>query len=367
MDTTATPATTLSTTLGTPASTHWDADWLAEVDHVEAELGHRICGAHTPAWTPCKLTSTHPNGRCRFHGGAPGGNRNAWIHGLYSRRLQQCGDHCPLWNHCPMAGKDVLSLQPSERPHCVYEQEGFDATVLSFRSIGLRPMRADQLTTEREGDEITGVYATVNVDREDDRGDRSMLHRTETDATKPTLVEKKRRPFPSPAHPRPSRARRGPPHRRHPRAHPELPNALHQNRRASPGPTPHRPRTPPMAKTTPQLRRQSLVARASSPRPFEHTQRSRNPRPPHANAQSPRRNRRLPRSRPGTAPRTKIRLQPTPQKTETVRSSPRMIVDQVAAGVLARSPREAATVSFGPTFSFSEEKVGASAKPRRCR
>ncbi len=56
MDTTVTPPTT--TTLGTPSSTHWDADWLAEVDHVETELGHRICGAHTPAWTP--LTHLDP-------------------------------------------------------------------------------------------------------------------------------------------------------------------------------------------------------------------------------------------------------------------------------------------------------------------
>jgi len=131
MDTT-TDAPPITTALGTPASPKWDADWLAEVDRTETELGHRICGAHTPAWTPCKLTSTHPNGRCRFHGGHPGigapdGNRNAWVHGLYSRRLQQCGDHCPLWNHCPMAGKDVLDLTPKERPLCVYEKEEFES------------------------------------------------------------------------------------------------------------------------------------------------------------------------------------------------------------------------------------------------
>jgi len=134
MDTIATPWTT---TLGTPASPKWDIDWLAEVERVETELANRICGAHTPAWTPCKLSASHPNGRCRFHGGAPGigapdGNRNAWIHGLYSRRLQQCGEHCPLWNHCPMAGKDVLTLSPPERPHCVYEQDEYESILSTF-------------------------------------------------------------------------------------------------------------------------------------------------------------------------------------------------------------------------------------------
>jgi hypothetical protein len=128
----AAPPTT--TTLGTPASPKWDPEWLAKVDALEQSLDHRICGAHTPAWTPCKLTSTHPNGRCRFHGGAPGigapnGNRNAIIHGLYSRRLQQCGEHCPLWRHCPMAGDDVLELELHERPHCAYEHDEYVATL----------------------------------------------------------------------------------------------------------------------------------------------------------------------------------------------------------------------------------------------
>lgn len=135
-------STAPTTALGTPASPRWDADWLALVNLREQDLGRRICGAHTPAWTPCTLVSSHPNGRCRFHGGAPGigapgGNRNAWVHGLYSRRLQQCGDHCPLWQHCPMAGRDVLDLLPAERPHCVYEQDEYDEVL---RSIGSSPM-----------------------------------------------------------------------------------------------------------------------------------------------------------------------------------------------------------------------------------
>ena len=120
------------TTLGTPCSPQWTRDWCAKVEAVEKQMGRRICGAHSPAWTPCKLSSTHKNGRCRFHGGAEGigaphGNRNALIHGLYSRRLQRCGMHCPVWQWCPMAGKDVLALDPTERPNCAYEREEYNA------------------------------------------------------------------------------------------------------------------------------------------------------------------------------------------------------------------------------------------------
>ncbi len=164
MDTATAPT---ATALGTPVSPKWEAAWIAEVDRVESELGRRICGAHTPAWTPCKLASTHPNGRCRFHGGAPGigapdGNRNAWVHGLYSRRLQQCSDHCPLWQHCPMAGKDVLAIAPSERPHCVYEQHEYDTMISTF-SLEKGPagrfseVESKEINVELELDRGTGV------------------------------------------------------------------------------------------------------------------------------------------------------------------------------------------------------------------
>ena len=90
-----------TTKLGTPISPRWTEAWRAKVESVEKQMGRRICGAHSPAWTPCKLSSTHRNGRCRFHGGAegigaPNGNRNALIHGLYARRLQRCGMQCPV-------------------------------------------------------------------------------------------------------------------------------------------------------------------------------------------------------------------------------------------------------------------------------
>ncbi len=101
-----------TTKRGTPLSPKWDQEWITQDELVENQLGRRICGAHSPAWTPCTLGSDHVNGRCRYHGGhsgigAPLGNRNAMIHGLYSRRLQQCGSHCPLWQTCPLPSKDV--------------------------------------------------------------------------------------------------------------------------------------------------------------------------------------------------------------------------------------------------------------------
>ena len=109
------------TKLGTPVSGMWDEDWVAEVENVEHQLNRRVCGAHSPAYTPCKLGSNHPSGRCRYHGGhsrvgAPLGNRNAIIHGLYSRRLQQCGDHCTLWQTCPMPNKDIEALPTRNAP-----------------------------------------------------------------------------------------------------------------------------------------------------------------------------------------------------------------------------------------------------------
>ena len=122
------------TDLGTRCSRAWDADWIAVVNAAEARLGRRICGARTLNGTPCTLESNHRNGRCRFHGGfaltgAPHGNRNALLHGLYSRRLQVCGTHCPLWETCPCSDDDVLALSPKERPTCPYEQTEYNAFV----------------------------------------------------------------------------------------------------------------------------------------------------------------------------------------------------------------------------------------------
>ena len=111
--TTTSETPTRSTTRGTPCARSWPDEWVAEVEATESRLGRRICGARTLSGTPCLLSSDHASGRCRFHGGfaltgAPKGNRNAVLHGLYSRRLQVCGPHCAQWETCPLAGEDVV-------------------------------------------------------------------------------------------------------------------------------------------------------------------------------------------------------------------------------------------------------------------
>jgi hypothetical protein len=119
------------TPMGTPCSPTWEPEWIEAVEKSEQELSRRCCGAHAPDERPCSLESNSKNGRCRFHGGglgvgAPKGNSNARIHGLYARRIQQCGTHCPQWKTCPYAGDDVKALPEAKRPHCVYEREEMD-------------------------------------------------------------------------------------------------------------------------------------------------------------------------------------------------------------------------------------------------
>jgi hypothetical protein len=120
------------TKMGTPCSPKWDDEWVTFVEKTEETVGHRCCGAHATDNAPCELESTSKNGRCRFHGGglnvgAPKGNTNAQIHGLYAKRVQQCGAHCPNWNNCPYAGEDIKSLAESKRPNCFYETQEMDA------------------------------------------------------------------------------------------------------------------------------------------------------------------------------------------------------------------------------------------------
>lgn len=119
---------------GTPCAGSWDAEWVSVVEAKESELERRVCGARLMDGSPCPLVSNHSSGRCRYHGGfaltgAPEGNRNAIIHGLYSRRIKQCGTHCPLWNQCPCAGQDVLDLPQAARPMCPYEQTEYDTAL----------------------------------------------------------------------------------------------------------------------------------------------------------------------------------------------------------------------------------------------
>ena len=122
------------TNLGTPAAATWSLGWFERVDHTESQLGRRICGAMNRDGTPCTRSSTHPSGRCPHHGGhhltgAPDGNHNARLHGLYSRRLQVCGEHCPMWRACPFAEDDLLEIPLKKRPNCVYEQTEYDVLI----------------------------------------------------------------------------------------------------------------------------------------------------------------------------------------------------------------------------------------------
>ncbi|NUM54812.1 MAG: hypothetical protein HUU46_14295 [Candidatus Hydrogenedentes bacterium] len=142
------------TALGSPCSPVWDEGHVALVEATEVRLGKRICGARTFSGNPCTLEPNHANGRCKFHGGfdltgAQPGNRNAVVHGLYSRAIQTCGEHCPLWKSCPCAGPDVAKLDPKERPRCPYEVAAFNTAETDVRAQ-LAAKRAQALPAGEE-------------------------------------------------------------------------------------------------------------------------------------------------------------------------------------------------------------------------
>ncbi|MDX9972086.1 MAG: HGGxSTG domain-containing protein [FCB group bacterium] len=122
------------TRCGTPISASWDDAWAANVEATELRLSRRICGARTIDGEPCTLFSDHPSGRCRYHGGhsltgAPAANRNAYLHGLFVRRLRDCGPHCPRFDRCPFAGDDVVDIPASQRPFCPYELTEYELSI----------------------------------------------------------------------------------------------------------------------------------------------------------------------------------------------------------------------------------------------
>jgi len=126
---------------GTPGAKAWSLEWFERVDALEHELGRRICGGVCPDGTPCRRTSTHSSGRCSHHGGnhltgAPKGNENARVHGLYSRRLQRCDARCVMWGACPFAEEDLLEIPLGNRPNCVYEQAEYDRLVWHYAGMG---------------------------------------------------------------------------------------------------------------------------------------------------------------------------------------------------------------------------------------
>ena len=145
------------TALGTLCSRRWCDAWIALVESTEAALGHRICGAAANDGAPCEVPSTHHSGRCRFHGGHPGvgapeGNENARVHGLYQRRLRICGPTCPLWNSCPFAGNDIEQLPEKKRPTCYYEQREYEEMLKHY-------FKAVPVDDEEATDPVTGLRA----------------------------------------------------------------------------------------------------------------------------------------------------------------------------------------------------------------
>ncbi len=134
---------------GSPCAKSWDDAWIDKVNETELTFGRTICGAKTPKGTPCTLPPNHENGRCKFHGGfdctgAQPGNRNAVIHGLYARGLQQCGEHCPMWGHCPVADDELKRIPFDNRPQCPYETTQFQLALTDAEERLTRTNGRDQ-------------------------------------------------------------------------------------------------------------------------------------------------------------------------------------------------------------------------------
>jgi len=134
------PPTPRTTTRGTPCAASWTEEWIARVEEREGLLNRRICGARTIGGQPCPQPADHASGRCRHHGGflatgAPRGNRNAVIHGLYARRLAMVGTHNPGWQSDPLGGgahdegAGVLKLSHADRAVCPFELAEYNAVV----------------------------------------------------------------------------------------------------------------------------------------------------------------------------------------------------------------------------------------------
>jgi hypothetical protein len=51
------------------------------------------------------------------------------LHGLFVRRLQDCGTHCARFERCPLAGSDVAELPATQRPACPYELAEYELSV----------------------------------------------------------------------------------------------------------------------------------------------------------------------------------------------------------------------------------------------
>ena len=104
-----------------------------------------LCGAKTRGargGKPCK-NSGMPNGRCRLHGGkstgAPPGNKNAVIHGIYAEGLR--ADERPLWHEITLGTvDDEIKLLKFQLRRCLVaqrlgEESPTDAQLLEITEI----------------------------------------------------------------------------------------------------------------------------------------------------------------------------------------------------------------------------------------
>jgi hypothetical protein len=62
------------------------------------------CGAKTRSGMPCKSPAVKGKKRCRMHGGAKGsgapkGNKNAFVHGIYSNEFREAKKHLSGFLH----------------------------------------------------------------------------------------------------------------------------------------------------------------------------------------------------------------------------------------------------------------------------
>ncbi len=126
--------------MGSPCARSWSDEWIATVNATESQLNHRICGARLPDGSPCTRQSNHSSGRCPLHGGfnltgAPPGNRNHVIHGLYSRRLRTCNASCPHWQSCPCANHDTPDLPAGKAPTCPYQLTEYNTVLTDALAI----------------------------------------------------------------------------------------------------------------------------------------------------------------------------------------------------------------------------------------
>ena len=116
-----------------------------------ASAGERAtCGAKTRDGSPCKSKILSPNGRCRMHGGAgsgaPKGNANHLIHGIYSNSIRP-GEH-ELYDQIPIGTVDdelrLVRLQLRRTAEAIMKAEDApaDPALLEIAEMANRKMNS---------------------------------------------------------------------------------------------------------------------------------------------------------------------------------------------------------------------------------